>query len=678
MKWLPKLFRFLLVSVTMMVGIFTILRVIFFFVFRDPHATTGLLTVMISYYIGLKFDMRLALLIHSPILFLAWIKPVNIITTKIGRLLWSGYLTLVIILLFILYSVDFGHYADQGVRMDATVFSLLYNFGDSLKVIWQTFPVLRIVVLLFLIITSYGWFINRTIIKIQTADILSLSWCKKSGIALVFILIYLFGIYGKFSYYPLRWSDAFFTNDYFVSTVALNPVLYIADTYKNRDSKYDLELVKKYYETASKYMGVDIPDKSRLKYARVKNNTSVTSNRPNIVLVFLESFAYYKTGVSGNPLSPTPNFDVLAKNSILFTRYYVPHGGTARSVFTAITGMPDVELNKTTSRNPLAVKQHTIINAFKGYEKYYFLGGSANWGEIRGLLTYNIKDLHVYDEGSYSSPRVDVWGISDLSLFEEANRVLAGIGGKMPFLAIIHTSGDHMPYTIPKDNRGFQIISNTGKEFEKYGFRSVDAYNSLRFMDHCIGFFIETAKKEAYFNNTIFVFFGDHGLHRRCEHMQKSEDQLMLGKYHVPLMIYAPGIIKEGKRYNKVASSMDLLPTISSLTTTPYVNSTFGRDLLDERFDGERYAFTIFHQANPNIGLIGDQFYFSTSANGKNRKLHKIYSDTPTEDVSDLFPEVSKKMEDLCQAIYETTRYLRYHNSKEDVDAQVTAQNLSD
>ena len=131
--------------------------------------------------------------------------------------------------------------------------------------------------------------------------------------------------------------------------------------------------------------------------------------------------------------------------------------------------MPDIELNKTSSRNPLVVRQHTIINAFKGYDKYYFLGGSANWGEIRGLLLHNIPGLHVFEEGSYSSPRVDVWGISDLNLFEEANKVLRKKKGK-PFFAIIQTSGNHKPYTIPDDNRGFKVLAADEDEVVKYGF----------------------------------------------------------------------------------------------------------------------------------------------------------------------------------------------------------------
>jgi arylsulfatase A-like enzyme len=395
------------------------------------------------------------------------------------------------------------------------------------------------------------------------------------------------------------------------------------------------------------------------------------------VVVFLESFAYYKTSVSGNPLDPTPYFNDMARNGILFTRFYTPQAGTAQSIFTTITGIPDVELNKTSSRNPLVVRQHSIVNAFEGYEKFYFLGGSLNWAEIRGLLSHNIPGLKVYEEGSYTSPRADVWGISDLHLFEEANKVLREIQDK-PFFAFIQTAGNHRPYTIPEDNRGFRSLSISEKDAINYGFESVAGFNAIRFMDHSIQFFVQAAQRDGWADNTIFVFFGDHGSGRRHPaHMYKSEDQLQLTKYHVPLLIYAPGLIDEGKIDEKVASEVDVLPTVAGIAAVPYANSSLGRDLLDRRFDGMRYAFTISHRQVPEIGLISNDFYFLTNADGTNRRMHAIASDSPGENVMDEYPDVTSEMESLCHGFYEAANYIRYNNTPEMVAARVAEKEAS-
>ncbi len=92
------------------------------------------------------------------------------------------------------------------------------------------------------------------------------------------------------------------------------------------------------------------------------------------------------------------------EKGIFFDQCFTPSYGTARGVWAVLTGIPDVgQANSTTSRNPAAVNQHTIINDFAGYEKFYFIGGSASWANIRGLLTDNIQGLHLYEQDRLQS-----------------------------------------------------------------------------------------------------------------------------------------------------------------------------------------------------------------------------------------------------------------------------------
>src|SRR6185295_7775520 len=139
----------------------------------------------------------------------------------------------------------------------------------------------------------------------------------------------------------------------------------------------------------------------KLDFARYVTPPEKPGIRYNLVLIHLESFAAFKAGVFGNPLNATPFFDAIAKDGLLFTNFFVPEVPTPRSVFTMITGIRDVNGATTASRNPLVGNQHTLVNALEGYEKYYFLGGSATWGNIRGLFGRNIPGLHMYEEGDY-------------------------------------------------------------------------------------------------------------------------------------------------------------------------------------------------------------------------------------------------------------------------------------
>lgn len=636
------------------------MRLLFFYVFYNPSDPIPFSVLLKSFYIGAKFDLRLGLIIHIPLLF-AWIKPLSLFKDGKVRRSWLLYLTITMASIFLLYVIDFGHFSYLQTRLEAATIRYLYNPITSLEMIWQTYPVIPIVAGLLLFGGIYYFGLKRYALHLHKKAKTDHPRLKKLIIAILTVFVFAAGIYGKLSYYPLRWSDAFFSPHPFASQLGLNPVLYLLVTFQHKETGYDVETVKRYYPFMVDYLGIKEPDKEKLNFIRKERPVMDRSQKPNIVIVILESLAAHKTGIFGNPLNPTPNIDAIARESLLFRQFYVQSPGTARSVFTFITGLPDLELQSTSTRNPRIVSQHTIINSFEGYEKFYFIGGSANWANIRGLLLHNIPGLHLYEEGSYKSERVDVWGISDLHLFEEAHNVLKE--AKKPFFAIIQTSGSHRPYTIPEDNRGFKSIEIKDEVVKKYGFVSSAEFNAFRFLDHSVGFFMKLARESGYFKDTIFIFFGDHGLPGKASHMIKGEELLELNRVHVPLIIYSPGLIKSSVE-DKLANEMDVLPTVASLAGISYTNTTMGRDLMDKRFDDKRFAFHILdHGTNPRIGLLGKEFYFVMNVDGTNKRLHLWKSDNPRDNVIAKYPGDAQEMESVARAIFETARYMRYHNT---------------
>jgi hypothetical protein len=69
----------------------------------------------------------------------------------------------------------------------------------------------------------------------------------------------------------------------------------------------------------------------------------------------------------------------------------------------------------------------------------------------------------------------------------------------------------------------------------KYGFEDINQLNAFRYADFCFQQFMEAAQKEKYFDNTIFVFVGDHGLAGDASAMYpKSWSNQSLVREHVP------------------------------------------------------------------------------------------------------------------------------------------------
>jgi hypothetical protein len=101
------------------------------------------------------------------------------------------------------------------------------------------------------------------------------------------------------------------------------------------------------------------------------------------------------------------------------------------------------------------------------------------------------------------------------------------------------------------------------------------------------------------------------------------------------------------------------------------VNSTLGRDLFDPAFAGRRYAFTIERiEKNPLLGLVTKDFYLQVSADGSQRELHRLDSQSPRENVRDAEPEAMAQLEEIAFGLYQAARWMRYHNSPEQVAAQ--------
>lgn len=631
----PKLLRWIFTVVILLLVTMTIFRFIFFFAYNPPgKAFSGSAFIM-----GLRFDARIASITGLTMLLLCIIPFLNPFKNNAARKFWNILLPLAFLILTLFYCIDFYHFDYLHQRLNASVLNYLQDAGISFNMMWQTYPLVKVGIALLIVLVLARLMFGRILNHYLQQE----SFYKRRGVWMYVISFILLAqiVVGKIvvmpGQFPLRWSDAFTLSDDFKANLALNPFQSFFSTLSFRNSTFDIKKVKAAYPLMAAYLEVQQPDSTQLNYERRYHAVDSTGNKPNVVVVICESFSAYKSSMYGNPLNTTPYFNELCKNGVFFDRCFTPAYGTARGVWATITGIPDVENPSTASRNPNAVDQHTIINDFKGYNNYYFLGGSATWANIRGLLTNNINALHLYEEQDYKASSIDVWGISDKNLFLEANKVLKT--QDKPFFAVIQTADNHRPYTIPKeDEANFKKLSFSTDSLKRFGFESNEELNAFRFTDYCYQQFIEAAKKEKYFNNTIFVFVGDHGIRGSAGDMfPKCWTEQGLTCEHVPLLFYAPGLLP-AKRVHEVCSQVDVLPSVAALAKTDYTNTAFGRNLFDTSsaaalkniFTKEKYAFIIDHDVK-TIGLISDQYYFLKNTKTGKEDIFSMLSNDPVE-----------------------------------------------
>jgi len=643
--------------------VFLLFRLAFVWVFISGMAGTPSELIR-AFWIGMRFDLRLACFILLP-LGLALMVPIfNPMTHFALRKIARIYLCLAAVVIIFLYAFDFGNYAYLDHRLDISSFKLLENPLIALNMAWESYPMGWMLLGLAIIIGCTWNGIKRAFRFLDDRPNLFRFRHKIFGFTMGGI-IFLFAMWGTFRQYRLLWSDAYFSEDPFIVAAGLNPILYFNETRSFVLEDFNEGKTREYYDLMIQELGVKKPDSKRLSFVRAVDGRKI-KNQPNIVIIFLESVGYNRMTRSGNPLNATPILDQLSTEGIFFDRFYIPMVGTARSVFGMVTGIHDVSRVETASSNPRIVDQYSLINALTGYEKYYIMGGSASWRNVRGLLKNNIPDIKIMEQEDMDYPRLDVWGIADNDLFKVAHETFQNIDQSQPFFAIVQTATNHRPYSIPKNIEGFNLKDLDKRVLSNAGFDSKEQYNAMRLLDHAVGEYISSAKTAPYFNNTIFLIFGDHGTSDpRALHMPKSDYDLKLRSYQVPFFIYGPELIKGGIVRNDVSQLVDLLPTVNGLAGKPYENRTMGRDLLNSEIPIDPLALIINKKmAKEHIAVIGQDYYLSMSRDGSRVKLHELWSDKPLVNVKDKYPEITDRYLRRLKGIHETTKYMLYHNKK--------------
>jgi len=715
----PRLVKWIFLTGIAFLIFMTIMRFIFFFHFAPSNYTFS--NCIKSFLLGLNFDVRIicgviifpfvignfhlkyngkkrfsvgsilqlfftvlimALLLffmkkgHAPlstliaigivfILILIWLfstKNCNPFENSLSRKIFKTYFFIISILLAFLYAVDFENFDYLHERLNASVLNYLGDAKISMNMVWQTYPVFTLLLSIIIGTALLFWLINRWFNKTEKS-IYEGKTISKFFIGFAFTLLLGLGVFGRLNQYPLRWSDAFTFDDNFKANLSLNPAQSFLSTLKFKNSTYDLKKVKEYYPLMTQYLNVQNPDSISLNYKRI-HEVAAPANPPNVVVVICESFSAYKSSMWGNPLNTTPYFDQMCNNGVFFDRCFTPAYGTARGVWAVITGIPDVEYPTTASRNPAYVDEHSIINDYKGYEKFYFIGGSSSWANIRGLLTNNIDGLHLYEQKDYKSKPIDVWGISDKNLFLEANNVLKQ--QKHPFFAVIQTADNHRPYTIPEEDKKEFILKRFPTDtLHKYGFASNDELNAFRFTDFSFQKFIESAKKESYFNNTIFVFVGDHGIRGDAGNMfPKAWETDGLTTQHVPLLFYSPSLLTP-QRIDRTCSQIDLLPSVSALAKVSFTNTTLGKNLFDTIQNNVRFknlAF-LFDPDIKQIGIVTDEYVYVHNVLSGKEDFRSSKNNLPLPETAEIAAD-KKNLQTLSDAYYQTAKYMLLNNKK--------------
>lgn len=551
------LFRLLLAYIFYFVA-----RVLFYFYNANLLRVESVSDFISLCYYGLSFDTTAILYVN--LLFIVFsIFPILKNTNK-------GYQKFLFYLYFgtnlLAYAtnfVDFIYYKFTFARTTSAVMSVLEHetnkatlFSNFLVEYWHVW-------VLFLLCAGLWVFLYK---KVSVQDFKPTRYIPYFGFSiigfLVTILLVIGGIRGgdfKKSTRPINLLDAsrHVTNIVHSDIVLNSPFAIIRTLFSNGFAKTN-------YEGVTQKVILD-----EVKPIKEYHNNPKT--KPNVVVFIVESYgreyigAFNKEAKIPNYKSHAPFLDSLAQHSLIFTNAYANGRQSIHGMSSVLAGIPSFKDAFTSSPYPKQ-KIESIVSVLKGegYDTSFF-HGAAN-GSMGFLGFSNILGIdHYYGRTEFNddSQFDGFWGIWDEPFLQYMKKTLDK--KKSPFFASVFTVSSHEPYIIPDKYKN---------RFHEGG---VPMHKCAEYTDYALKRFFTEAKKEPWFDNTIFVLVADH-----CNQIFYDEFHKPINRYAVPILIYQPnskyiGVDKD------LAQQIDIYPTILDMIGYDKPFRSWGRSLVDKQ-----------------------------------------------------------------------------------------------
>lgn len=289
------------------------------------------------------------------------------------------------------------------------------------------------------------------------------------------------------------------------------------------------------------------------------SETARTEKR-NVVIVHLESTRASSVTPYGGDEELTPFLDGLAKESLLAERAYtaVPHTTNALAATMCGIDPPTGRWQTYSLGDRIPSQCLPELLGERGYSSAYFTSAEETF-ERRPEVVENMgfEDFYsVEDMDTNGFERANYFGYEDDVMLEPSREWLEDNAKDGPFVAAYETITPHHDYLAP-DRYGTKDFA------EKDGLNRY--LNSVRYVDFFVKNLIEQYKEMGLYEDTVFVFYGDHGEafgeHGRYQHDNVPYEEGL----RIPLMVLDPGRFEDGERVATPTSQIDVLPTVVDL-----------------------------------------------------------------------------------------------------------------
>ncbi|MBC8005720.1 MAG: LTA synthase family protein [Verrucomicrobia bacterium] len=327
--------------------------------------------------------------------------------------------------------------------------------------------------------------------------------------------------------------------------------------------------------------------------------------KENVVIVILESFGRAFVGALNPQLedprdrSYTPFLDSLIHESLVFPNAFANGRKSIDAIPSVTASIPALVLPYVISeRSGNTINSIASLLSLEGYQSAFYHGapnGSMGFDAFTRIAGFQ----HYYGLNEYGNEADfdGVWGVWDEPFFQYFARGMSGM--KEPFVTTLFSVSSHHPYEIPQKYKG---VFPEGR---------IPLDKCIRYTDHSLQKFFDTARKMPWFKNTLFVITADHAVDSDIREYYTS-----VNSFAIPILFYKPDGSLKGVDEG-LAEQIDIMPTVLSYLNYPHPYLAFGHNL----FDKQNKRFVINYIQDSYQFLSGDYAFYMTDD-----KLSAIYN----------------------------------------------------
>ena len=526
--------------------VFVIAKVVFMLCNHEAVAELSVADVWQVLAHGLSLDLSTSLyIVCVPLL-------VSIVTlwVRLPRWVLGAYWAVIAVALSLAFVADTSLYPFWHFKLDASCLQYLETPTEAMASTTTSYLLWRLMATILFALGIYYVYSRQMPCLLPEGTPLRKS--LHTALFLLTIPLIVIGIRGGLGESTTNIGQVYFSQQQFLNHSAVNPVFSFLSSFEKTASYVpDYQFMSE--EERARTMECLYPTQSD------HPDTLLNTQRPNIIVILLESCGGVFTADIGGRSDVMPRLNALCREGVYFSNFYANSYRTDRGTLCTWSGYPSFPRSSVMKMPAKTRLLPGIASSLKqqGYATTYLYGGDINFTNMRSyLISTGFQQLVWQKDFALEEQQSAQWGVRDDITF---GRLAQLAHAEPPYLIGYSTLSSHEPWDVPTHRLADPVL------------------NAFNYLDECIGHFIDQMKQTPEWQNLLVVLLPDHGF----SYGEVTEEHPMHD--HVP-MLWIGGAVKQPRIVEQLCNQTDLPATLLGQLGIDHSDFGFSRDVLSRNY----------------------------------------------------------------------------------------------